>query len=78
MNVEFSIDEVLVMAEAVLDGVGELKLDRKDKTALRRWRNKTVTATSTEMKLLTDKVNRDLQRASRTSRKTEILKPDWA
>ena len=46
MKVELSIDEVLVMAEAILDGIGETGLSRKDAATLRRWSNQTVTATS--------------------------------
>ena len=78
MKVELSIDEVLVMADAILDGIGEAELSRKDAATLRRWRNQTVTATSPVMKLLTEKVNRELQRTHDSNLRTGIVKPDWA
>ncbi len=78
MKVELSIDEVLVMADAILDGIGEAELSRKDAATLRRWRNQTVTATSPEMKLLTDKVNRELQHTHDSNLRSGIVKPDWA
>jgi len=78
MKVELSIDEVLVMADAILDGIDEAGLSRKDAATLRRWRNQKVTATSPEMKLLTEKVNSELQHAHDSSLKTGIVKPDWA
>ncbi len=78
MKVELSIDEVLVMADAILDGIGEAELSRKDAATLRRWRNQTVTATSPVMKLLTEKVNRELQHTHDSNVRTGIVKPDWA
>ena len=78
MKVELSIDEVLVMADAILDGIGEAELSRKDAATLRRWRNQTVTATSPVMKLLTEKVNRELQHTHDSNLRTGIVKPDWA
>ena len=77
MKVEFSIDEVLTMAEAVLDGVGELKLGRKDTAALRRWRNNTIKPTTAEVKLLAEKLNRELQHTQDSAQKSGIVKPDW-
>ena len=77
MKVELSIDEVLVMAETILDGVGEAGLSRKDAATLKRWRNQTVTATSPEMQLLTEKVNRELQHTHDSNLRTGIVKPDW-
>lgn len=78
MKVELSIDEVLVMAGTILDGIAETGLSQKDAATLRRWRNQTVTATSPEMKLLTDKINSELQHTHDTSLKSGIVKPDWA
>ena len=37
-----------------------------------------MTATSPEMKLLTEKVNRELQRTHDSNLRTGIVKPDWA
>ena len=78
MKIELSVDEVLVMADAILDAIDEAGLSRKDAATLRRWRNDRVTATSPEMKLLTEKVNNELQHAHDSSLRTGIVKPDWA
>ena len=66
------------MAEAILDGIGEAGLSRKDAATLRRWRNDKISPTSPEMKLLTEKVNNELQHEHDSSLNTGIVKPDWA
>jgi hypothetical protein len=77
MQVQFSIDEVMTMADAVLDGLLESKFGRKDAAAIRRWRNEQITTTSGEMQLLAEKVNREIQRTHDHSLKSGIQKPDW-
>jgi hypothetical protein len=79
MKVEFSTDEIIVMADTILTGLtNDVKLNRKDAAALRRWRNETITPKSAEMKLLTEKVNHELQHTHDSSQKSGIVKPDWA
>ncbi len=77
MKVEFTLDEVVAMASTVVDGVLETKLGRKDSANIRRWRNDVINATAAEMKLLTEKVNRELEQTQTSNRKTGIVKPDW-
>ncbi len=77
MQVQFTIEEVLAMAGAVLDGLGEQPFGRSDAAAVRRWRNEQLTTTSEELRLLTEKVNAEVQRAHDHSMKSGIQKPDW-
>jgi len=78
VKVEFAVEEVITMAGAVIDELLESKFGRKDGAAIRRWRNEHLTATSDEMRLLAEKVNREVQRAHDHSLKSGIQKPDWA
>ncbi|MXW34135.1 MAG: hypothetical protein F4Z60_00355 [Chloroflexi bacterium] len=77
MKVEFTIDEVLAMANSVLDGLSEEQFSRGDVAAIRRWRNEHLTARSDEMARLTEKVNEEVQRTHDHSMKSGIQKPDW-
>ena len=77
MKVEFALEEVMTMAHMVIDGLLEEKFGRKDAATLRRWRNDVVATTSEELRLLTEKVNREIQRTHDRSLKSGISKPDW-
>ena len=77
MKVEFAIEEVMTMAQTVIDGLLEEKFGRKDAATLRRWRNDVVVTTSEELRALMEKVNRDIQHTHDRSLKSGISKPDW-
>lgn len=77
MKVEFTIDEVLAMANSVIDGLSEEQFSRGDAAAIRRWRNENLTLRSDEMARLTEKVNEEVQRTHDHSMKSGIQKPDW-
>ena len=78
MKVEFTLEEVQVMLDAVLAPITELKgLSQKDKAALKRWRQD-MKGTSPDMQLLTTKTNDELARVQDNLTATEIVKPDWA
>ena len=51
---------------------------REDAAALGRWRNEHLSTTSDEMRLLAEKVNREVQSTHDHSLKSGIQKPDWA
>ncbi|RLT28426.1 MAG: hypothetical protein DWI48_00500 [Chloroflexi bacterium] len=77
MKVEFSLEEVQAMLDAVVGPLSELKgLSRTDKAALRRWRQDGMRATA-DMQLLTEKANADLAQAHENREAREIVKPDW-
>jgi hypothetical protein len=63
MKVEFEIEEVWTMFN--------------DLAALRRWRTDEMTPGSDAMKLLAEKVNREIQREHERQEVSPIKKPDW-
>ncbi len=78
MKVEFTLEEIQRMLDAVVDELVELKLDKTDRAKLRRWRSNTMTPTSASMQLLAEKVNAEIQRTHDLSEASPIKKPDWA
>ena len=77
MKVEFTVEEVNAMLDAVVDQVVDLKLGRADTASIRRWRTDSSPG-SALMQLLTEKVNTELQREVGRSEVSPIKKPDWA
>ncbi len=80
MKVEFEIEEVWTMFNSIVDeilAIPALKSDKKDVAALRRWRTDEMTPGSDAMKILTDKVNRAVQREHERQEVSPIKKPDW-
>jgi hypothetical protein len=77
MKVEFTIDEVLAMANSVLDGLGEEEFSRSDAAAIRRWRNDHITPRADEMARMAEKINEEVQRTHDHSQRSHIQKPDW-
>jgi hypothetical protein len=78
MKVEFSPEEVHTMLEAILDEVSELRLDKHDKAAVRRWIAEEMTPGSLAVERLGEKVNAELQQSFARSEASVIKKPDWA
>ena len=77
MQVQFTIEEVLTMANSVLDGLSEEEFSGSDTAAIRRWRNEHLTPRSDEMARLAEKINEEIQRTHDHSQKSGIQKPDW-
>ncbi len=78
MKVEFTVEEVQTMIDAVLEPLLELKgLGRADKAALRRWRTDALRGGAPLMQLLAEKVNADLQQSHANAEARQIQKPDW-
>lgn len=80
MKVEFEIEEVWTMFNAVVDeilAIPALKADRKGVAAVRRWRTDEMTPGADAMKILAEKVNRALQREHERQEVSPIKKPDW-
>lgn len=77
MKVEFTIDEVHTMFQAVVEQIAGLELDKKDRAAIRRWATSEMTPLKPEMQRLTEKVNREIQQSHDRSEVSPIKKPDW-
>ncbi len=80
MKVEFDIEEVWTMFNSVLDELitaPGLKAERKDLAAIRRWRTDEMSPGSDAVKLLADKINREIQREHERQEVSPIKKPDW-
>lgn len=78
MKVEFTVEEIQTMVDAVIDPLLELKgLGKSDKAALRRWRTDALRGGAPQMQLLAEKVNADLQQSHANSESRQISKPDW-
>ena len=80
MKVEFEVEEVWTMFNAVVDevlAIPALKAERKDLAALRRWRTDEMSPGTDAMQLLTEKVNREIQREHERQEVSPIKKPDW-
>lgn len=78
MKVQFSVDEIRHMFDAVVDQIVELNLDKHDRAAIRRWRSESMTPGSAAMQLLAEKINSEIQRTHDRSEVSAIKKPDWA
>ena len=78
MKVEFTVDEIWSMMDNVVDQLAELKLGKKDLAALRRWRSDEMSPGDPLMRLLSEKVNDELQRVAVRNEVSPITKPDWA
>lgn len=78
MKVEFTVDETWSMMDNVVDQLAELKLGKKDLAALRRWRSDEMSPGDPLMRLLSEKVNDELQRVAVRNEVSPIKKPDWA
>ena len=78
MKVEFNVDEIQTLFDAVIDQLVDLKLDKTDRATLRRWRSQTMTPAAPAMQLLADKINDAIQRSHDLSVASPIKKPDWA
>jgi hypothetical protein len=78
MKVEFSLEEVRTMAEAIVDEILELPLNKRDQASLRRWSASHLEAGAPGMQALVKRINEDLQREHARAEVTPIQKPDWA
>ena len=78
MKVEFSLEEVRTMAEAIVDEILELPLNKRDQASVRRWSVNQFEAGSPGMQALVKRINEDLQREHTRAEVTPIQKPDWA
>jgi len=55
----------------------EAGLSDADRAKVRRWKSDEMRATSQEMRVLTSKINDDLEKMMARKVKSQIRKPDW-
>lgn len=78
MKVQFTVEEIHTMFQAIVDQVVALNLDKKDRASVRRWAAEQMTPGEPAMRRLADKVNEHVQNAHDRSEVSPIKKPDWA
>jgi hypothetical protein len=75
---EFEVEEARELLTAVVDRVlAAVKLDAKDRAALRRWHTETMRPGSVGMRDLAAKVNDDIGRALESRTRSALMKHDW-
>jgi hypothetical protein len=78
VKVAFDTDEAWELTSFVLNRLAEeAKLSASDKAKLRRWRSDELRAGSDAMRVLTEKINRDLAEAIERKKRSQVRKPDW-
>ncbi|MPZ47810.1 MAG: hypothetical protein GEU75_00565 [Dehalococcoidia bacterium] len=78
MKVEFENEEAWnLMSHIVSRLVDETPLSDSDRARVRRWKSDEMRATSQEMRVLTLKMNEDLQKGMERKAKSQLRKPDW-
>ena len=78
MKVEFDNDEAWnLMTHVVNRLLEEAPLSDADRARVRRWKSDEMRVTSQEMRVLTEKLNEDLQKAADRKSKSQLRKPDW-
>lgn len=78
MKIEFDNDEAWELMSLVLNRLAdEASLAAADKAKIRRWRSDDVRPGSETMRVLTEKINRDLAEVFARKKRSAIQKPDW-
>lgn len=78
MKIEFATDEAWeLMSHVIGRMLEEADLTDADRAKVRRWKSDEMRATSQEMRVLTSKINDDLEKMMARKIKSQIRKPDW-
>ena len=78
MKVELDNDEAWSLMSHVVNQVIEgAALSDTDRARIRRWKSDEMRVTSQEMRVLTEKINGDIQKSFERKAKSQIRKPDW-
>ncbi len=78
MKIELDVDEAWALASYVLARLlEEAELRDADRAKVRRWRSQEMQPSQEGMRLLTEKINRDLAQAIERKQRSQIRKPDW-
>jgi hypothetical protein len=78
MRVAFDEDEVWALLSTITHHVlDEADLSDEDRGRLRRWRSEDLRPGREGLRVLTEKLNADLDRALRVKERSQIQKHDW-
>jgi hypothetical protein len=78
MKVEFDSDEAWELMSLVVGRLlDDVALSAGDKAKVRRWRSDEMRSGSEMMRLLTEKINRDVAEAVARKKRSAIRRPDW-
>ena len=78
MKIELDVDESWALMSYVLTRLlEETELPDGDRAKVRRWRSQEMQPSKEGMRLLTEKINRDLAQAVERKQRSQIRKPDW-
>jgi hypothetical protein len=78
VKIELDVDEAWALASYVLARLlEEAELRDADRAKVRRWRGQEMQPSQEGMRLLTEKINRDLAQAIERKQRSQIRKPDW-
>ncbi len=78
MKIEFATDEAWeLMSHVIGRMLEEADLSDADRAKVRRWKSDEMRATSQEMRVLTSKINDDVEKMMARKIKSQIRKPDW-
>ena len=78
MKIELDVDESWALMSYVLTRLlEETELPDGDRAKVRRWRSQEMQPSKEGMRLLTEKINRDLAQAIERKQRSQIRKPDW-
>ena len=78
MKVELDTDEAWNLVSFIVGRmIDETNLDDADRARIRRWKSDEMRVTSQEMRVLTTKINEDVQKTMERKTKSQLRKPDW-
>jgi hypothetical protein len=78
MKIDFATDEAWEMMSHIIGRMlEEADLSDADRAKVRRWKSDEMRVTSQEMRVLTTKINQDLEQMMDRKKKSQIRKPDW-
>jgi hypothetical protein len=78
MKVEFDNDEAWEAMSLIVGRLlDDVALSAGDKAKVRRWRSDEMRPASETMRLLTEKINRDVAEAAARKKRSPIRRPDW-
>jgi hypothetical protein len=78
VKIELDADESwALMSHVVARLLDETSLPDADRAKIRRWRSQEMQPSKEGVRLLTEKINRDLAQAIERKQRSQIRKPDW-